>query len=434
MPGHCYFMRLLARTTLILLLYASVVAVGGTFVYYAIIHRLYYAYVDRTLGRRKQRVELALRQELRSAADLAFWHRIDHNVEFSPLPGAPEGRPRPNEFTNRLMFNTLTGQQQWYRQVAGTVAFQGKSYRLEVRSSLLDEPVLLGGIVLAGAVLFGLTVGGMLLIQHGLARRYWRPFYSTLDILQHYKLDQHHAPTLAATNIPEFKALNAALTRVLARHQRLYQRQREFAENAAHELQTPLAILRTKLDLLVQAPGLTEEQASHIEPLLAVTQRLTHLCRSLLLLVHLDQQLYFPTEKVDLTAVIKTQLAQLHEQLEATDLTLQTELAERVVISGNRSLLEILVSNLLVNAIRHNVPGGFVAVTLTAQALTVENSGRPQALPADQLFARFRPNPGRPPGSVGLGLPIARQICETNGFLLAYHYEEPGRHALRVRW
>jgi signal transduction histidine kinase len=426
-------MKLLARTTLILLLYASVVAVGGTFVYYAVIHRLYYAYVDRTLGRRKLRVEQAMRHELRSEADLAFWHRIDHNVEFVPLPGAPQGQPAPNEFSNRLMFNTLTGKQQLYRQVAGAVAFRGKDYRVEVRTSLPDEPVLLGGIVLAGAVLFGLTVGGMLLIQHWLARRYWRPFYSTLDILQHYKLDQHHAPMLVPTRIPEFRALNAALTRVLARHQRLYQRQREFAENAAHELQTPLAILRTKLDLLVQAPGLTEEQASHIEPLLAVTQRLTHLCRSLLLLTHLDQQLYFATETVDLAAVVRTQLGQLAEQLAMGQLELETDLVPSLPVSANRSLIDILVSNLLTNAIRHNVPGGRLCVVLTAHHFSVENSGRPQALPADQLFARLRLRPDRLPGSVGLGLPIARQICETSGFLLSYHYEEPGRHQLRVR-
>ncbi|MGI4741800.1 MAG: sensor histidine kinase [Janthinobacterium lividum] len=424
-------MKLLARTTLIMLLYASVVAVGGTFVYYTVIHRLYYDYVDRTLGRRKQRVELALHRELRSAADLDFWHRIDHNVEFVPLVGAAGGQERANNFQDRLMFNTLTGQPQWYRQVAGPVSFRGKGYRLEVRTSLLGEPALLGGIVGAGAALFGLLLGGMLLIQHVLARRYWRPFYSTLGILQHYKLDQHHAPVLAPTRIPEFKALNAAIGRVLGRHQRLYQRQREFAENAAHELQTPLAILRTKLDLLVQAPGLTEEQASHIEPLLAVTQRLTHLSRSLLLLTHLDQQLFFAPETVDLAAVVRTQLGQLAELVGG--LQLRTELVPTLLVSANRSLLDILVSNLLSNAIRHNVPGGELRVGLTAHQLSVENTGRPQALPADQLFARLRPRPDRLPGSVGLGLPIARQICETCGFLLSYHYQEPGRHQLRVR-
>jgi signal transduction histidine kinase len=426
-------MKLLARTTLIMLLYASVVAVGGTFVYYLVIHRLYYAYVDRTLGRRKQRVELALRRELRTPADLAFWHRLDHNVEFTPLPGAAVGAPGPNTFQDRLMFNTLTGKTQFYRQVAGTEAFQGKSYRLEVRTSLLDGPALLGGIVGAGALLFGVLVGGMLLIQHVLAGRYWRPFFDTLGILQHYKLDQHHAPVLTPTRIPEFRALNTAIAHVLSRHQRLYQRQREFAENAAHELQTPLAILRTKLDLLVQAPGLTEEQAGHIEPLLAVTQRLTHLSRSLLLLTHLDQQAYFATETVDLAAVVRTQLGQLAEQLAMGNIVLHQEVIASLPVAANRSLLDILVSNLLSNAIRHNVPGGELRVVLTVHLFSVENTGRAQALPADQLFARLRPRPDRLPGSVGLGLPIARQICETCGFFLSYHYQEPGRHQLRVR-
>ncbi|RYY15534.1 MAG: HAMP domain-containing histidine kinase, partial [Cytophagaceae bacterium] len=375
----------------------------------------------------------ALRTELRTPVDLAFWHRIDHNVEFVPLPGAPPAKPTANAFRDRLMFNTLTGKSQYYRQVAGVVSFQGRAYRVEVRTSLLDEPALLGGIMLAEAVLFGVLLGGMLLLQHVLARRYWRPFYRTLGTLQQYQLDQHHAPVLEPTTIPEFKALNAAIGRVLSRHQRLYQRQREFAENAAHELQTPLAILRTKLDLLVQAPGLTEEQAGHIEPLLAVTQRLTHLSRSLLLLTHLDQQLYFATETVDLAAVVRTQLGQLAEQLASGQLTLETELVVSLRVAANRSLIDILVSNLLSNAIRHNVPGGRLRVVLTAQQLTVENTGRPQALPADQLFARLRPRPDRLPGSVGLGLPIARQICETSGLLLSYHYEEPGCHQLRVR-
>jgi signal transduction histidine kinase len=425
-------MKLLARTTLIFLLYASVVAVAGTFVYYSVIHRLYYVYVDRTLTRRKLRVKRSTRLELRTPADLAFWHRIDHNVEFVPL-AAGRYPAQPDEFRDRMMLNTITGQPQQYRQIAEVIQFRGLPYRLEVRTSVLDNRDLLVGIMVAEAILLVVLLGGMLAIQQVLTRRYWRPFYRTLGTLQQYQLDQHHAPVLEPTNIPEFKALNAAIGRVLSRHQRLYQRQREFAENAAHELQTPLAILRTKLDLLVQAPGLTEEQASHIEPLLAVTQRLTHLSRSLLLLTHLDQQLYFATETVDLAAVVRTQLGQLAEQLDSGQLTLEMDLVPSLRVSANRSLMDILVSNLLSNAIRHNLPGGRLRVVLTAHQFSVENTGRPQALPADQLFARLRPRPDRQPGSVGLGLPIARQICETSGFLLSYHYEEPGRHQLRVR-
>jgi len=424
--------KLLARTTIIFLLYAAVVAVAGTAVYYTIIHKLYYVYVDRTLTRRKLRVKRSMRLELRTHADLAFWHRIDHNVEFTPLTAVLHPA-QPDEFQDRMMLNTITGQPQQYRQIAEVVWFQGLPYRLEVRTSVLDNQDLLVGIMVAGTILLAVLLGGMLVIQHILTRRYWRPFYHTLGVLQQHQLDQHHAPVLAPTNIPEFKALNAAIARVLARHQRLYQRQREFAENAAHELQTPLAILRTKLDLLVQAPGLTEEQAGHIEPLLAVTQRLTHLSRSLLLLTHLDQQLFFATETVDFAAVVRQLLSQMSEQVAAGSIVLTTELVPSFLVSANRSLIEILVSNLLSNAIRHNLPGGELRVVLTAQQFTVENTGRAQALPADQLFARLRPQPGRLPGSVGLGLPIARQICETCGFLLSYHYQEPGHHTMRVK-
>lgn len=422
-------MKLLTRTTIFFLLYASVVAVGGTFVYYGFIRKIYYAYVDRTLSRRKLRVDKALRQHLRSPADLAFWHQLDHNVEFVPLaqPGPPA------TFSRRLLYNELTNQVVPYRQLAAPVQFRGRPYRLELRTTMLDSQELLARIVLAGALLFGALLVGLLGLQHWLARRLWAPFYHTLGELQKYRLGQQQPVRLAPTRIPEFRELNTALGLVLSRHQRLYQRQREFAENAAHELQTPLAILRTKLDLLVQAPGLTEEQASHIEPLLAVTQRLTHLSRSLLLLAHLDQQLFFATENVDLAAVVRTQLGQLAEQLELGHLALATELVPTLLVSANRSLVDILVSNLLSNAIRHNVPGGQLRVELTAQQLSVENTGRPQALPADQLFARLRPRPDRPPGSVGLGLPIAHQICETCGFLLSYHYAAPGRHQLRVR-
>ncbi|WP_210513645.1 sensor histidine kinase [Hymenobacter terricola] len=422
-------MKLLARTTVIFLLYASVVAAAGTFVYYGFIRKIYYAYVDRTLSRRKLRVDKALRLHLRTPADLEFWHRLDHNVEFKALatPGPPA------RYSVRMMYNELTGHVVPYRQLAAPVQFQGRPYRLELRTTMLDSQELLARIVQAGALLFGALLVGLLVLQHVLARRLWAPFYHTLGQLQRYKLDQPEPVHLAPTRIPEFKELNMALGRVLGRNRRIYHRQKEFTENAAHELQTPLAILRTKLDMLVQAPGLTEEQAGHIEPLLDVTQRLTHLSRSLLLLAHLDQQLFFPTETVDLAGTIRTQLGQLREQLAGAGLALVTDLVDGLPVAANRSLIDILVSNLLSNAIRHNVPGGEVRVTLTPRLLTVENTGRPRALPADQLFVRFRPGPERAPGSVGLGLAIARQICETSGFLLSYHYTEPGRHQMRVR-
>jgi len=424
-------MKLLTRTTLIFLLYASVVVGAGTFGYYWLIHKLYYAYVDRTLSRRKLRVQKALRLYLHRPADLAYWHLLDHNVEFVPLRARPARSA--DRISQRLMYNELTGQSQPYRQLATFVTFQGRPYELQIRLSLLDTEGLLGRIVLVGVALFGVLGLGMLALQVRFNRRLWQPFYQLLAQLQQYRLNRGQPVTLPATPVQEFRELNDAVQLLLRQNQRAYRDQKEFAENAAHEMQTPLAILRTQLDLLVQAPGLTEEQAGYLESLLGVEHRLTHLTKSLLLLAQLDNQLYFPSETVDLAATVRTQLAQLQDQIRARNLTVETDLAATVPLRMHRGLLEVLVSNLLVNAIRHNHAGGQLWVSLTPALLTVENTGRAESLQEAGLFERFHKATDSPAESVGLGLTLIQRICTRCGLPLRYRYVSPGRHRQQVQ-
>ncbi|WP_045689009.1 sensor histidine kinase [Hymenobacter sp. AT01-02] len=423
-------MKLLTRTTLIYLLYASVVAGAGTFVYFEVIHKLYYGYVDRTLSRRKLRVLKALRLYLHSPADLAYWHQLDHNVEFVPLPILPARQP--DRIGQRIMYNELTGKVQPYRQLAAPITFQGRPYELQIRLSLLDTQGLLWRMALTGVGLFGVLGLGMLGLQVVLNRRLWQPFYYLLNQLQKYKLNRSQPITLPPTQVREFRELYEAVQLLLRQNQRVYRHQKEFSENAAHEIQTPLAILRAQLDLLVQAPGLTEEQAGYIERMMGVTHRLTHLTKSLLLLAQLDSQLYFPTELVDMAGVVRAQLVQLQDQLSARGITLTTSLAASVPLRMHRVLLEVLVSNLLVNAIRHNHTNGQLAVTLTTSSLTIENTGRAQSLLDTGLFERMRTAPDSPAESVGLGLTLVQQICTHCGLPLRYTYTEPGRHHQQV--
>ena len=92
------------------------------------------------------------------------------------------------------------------------------------------------------------------------------------------------------------------------------------------------------------------------------------------------------------------------------------------------------MSNLLSNAIRHNTPGGEVFITLVANTLIVENTGRPQPLPAGQEFARFRRSADSAPSGVGLGLAIAQQICQSLNWTLIYEYPTVGRHNFTVNF
>lgn len=422
-------MKLLTRTTLAFLAYAGLVLLAGTFIFYAIIRELNARDVDEALRLRRAQVVRRL-ATLRDPSDLTRWMRLDEDLELHPAaPG-----PVPAERITAVMgYDSLEREAEPQRQLAARVSFQGRPYQLLLRRSLVENDELLSGLATAQAILLAVLLSGMLGLQAVLARRLWRPFYRTLDRLRRFRLnDPATLPTFESTTTSEFQELHGALTQLLDHSQRTYRSQREFTENAAHELQTPLAILRTKLELLLQAPSLTEEQAGHLDALLAVTQRLARLNRSLLLLARLENQPSAPTETADLAAVLQTHLEQLREQLLASALTLKTNLAGPVFVLAPRALLDILVSNLLTNAIRHNVPGGRISLALSTEGLRIENTGRARPLPAEQAFARFRKTADSAPGGVGLGLAIAQQVCLRCGFGLRYDYPAAGCHALTV--
>lgn len=421
--------KLLLRTLRAQLVYAGLVLVAGTFAFYFVVKQLYYADVDEALLLRREEVVRQL-PLVASPADLVLWMQLDRDLEIRPLA---RGERAPEQITGEVRYDSLARELEPYRTLTTTVRYQGRPYRLLLRASLVEDEDLLAGIGLAQAGLLVVLLGGLVLVQQRVARRLWGPFYETLAQLRRFRLDQRTPVALAATSTYEFGELNEALTELLTQHRRIFRSQKEFTENAAHEMQTPLAVQHTKLELLAQSPGLTEEQAHHLDVLVAVTQRLARLNRSLLLLARLDNQQFAAGEPVALREVVASVAAQLQEQAEAADLTVTLHLPDPGLVQANQTLMEILVSNLLSNAIRHNVPGGQLVVRLSDEELVVENTGRPAALPAGEEFARFRKDALSAGTGVGLGLAIARQVSETCGLALRYHFEPPRSHRFTVR-
>ncbi|RSK24988.1 sensor histidine kinase [Hymenobacter metallilatus] len=422
--------KLLLRTLRAQLAYAGLVLVAGTFLFYYVLRQLYFTDVDDALVLRREEVMKKL-PLVPAPADLALWMQLDRDLEIRPL-GAEA--PAPERIIGELRYDSLAHELEPYRTLITTVPYQGRPYRLVLRSSLVEDEDLLAAIGLAQAGLLVVLLGGLVLVQQRVARRLWRPFYDTLAQLRRFRLDQRTPVALAASSVQEFGELNEALTELLSKHRRIFLSQKEFTENAAHEMQTPLAVQHTKLELLAQSPDLTEAQARHLDALVAVTQRLARLNRSLLLLARLENQQFATDDTVTLRPVVESIAAQLAEQAEAAGLTIELALTAPAPVRANQTLMEILVSNLLSNAIRHNVAGGTIRVQLTATELVVENTGRPVALPVGQEFARFRKDALSAPGGVGLGLAIEQQVCDSCGLELAYTFEAPNRHRFMVRF
>jgi signal transduction histidine kinase len=201
-----------------------------------------------------------------------------------------------------------------------------------------------------------------------------------------------------------------------------FQQQKEFTENASHELQTPLAIVQSKLDLLLQSKSLTQEQSDNIEETHRALSRVSRINKNLLLLARIENSQFAEKEPVCLSTLLKTNITQLHDFATDKQLVIESQIAEGVVVSANKGLVEILLNNLLLNAIRHNARDGKITITLSAKQLSVANTGI-AALHEENLFKRFSRVSAEAPGS-GLGLAITKEIANRYGWCIGYRFQE----------
>lgn len=294
----------------------------------------------------------------------------------------------------------------------------------------LEEDIM-QGVMLQFGLIVGVLAVAIVLTLRFISRRLWQPFDQTLRQIEAFRLEDGKLPALPDTDIKEFARLNLSLETLMGNSLASYRTQKEFTENASHELQTPLAVFQSKLDLLLQQPGLTERQAELIQGLYEDSNRLARLNRNLLLLAKIDNRQYGQMEDIRLTRFLD-ELTPFLQTL-AGDLFLYEEFTNSTLtVRANRTLLESLINNLVVNAVRHNRPKGEIYLTVSGRELTIANTSDEPALDARLIFNRFY-RPSEKVKGNGLGLAIVRAICEYHGWTVAYRYEE-GMHRFTVRF
>lgn len=254
-----------------------------------------------------------------------------------------------------------------------------------------------------------------------ISRRILSPFHRTLKAIEHFSLKSNSEINLPDTRTKEFQQLNFFLTKMTGKARADYRTLKEFTENASHELQTPLAIIRGKLELLLESP-LTEEQGNKIFSALNAIEKLSKINHSLTLLNKLGNQEFATLAQVNMSAHLQTILDDLAELIEMKSISLRKEIAENVKILLHPSLADILITNLCSNAIRHNVHDGHIYISLTSRRLMIANSGKQPEVPVEQLFERFT-RTSQNDDSVGLGLAIVKQICDVSGLSISYEYK-----------
>ena len=317
-----------------------------------------------------------------------------------------------------------------FRQVTTLRMINGRSYRITTRTVILEPHDYLLSIGLALLIGSLLLLLGLWFVNRRVSRTVWGSFRHNLIALRQFDLHKDDPLSLEPSDITEFSELNEAVTKLTERIRSDHRALKEFATNASHEMQTPLAIVQVKLEEALARPGMDESQVAPIRIAYDSVLRLSRLHQSLLLLSRIEHQQFSSDQRVDLAATVDAQLELYSDRIAAKELAVDTDLDRSASVLSHPTLIEALLSNLIGNGIKHNRPGGNIRIAVRSGSITVVNTGDPLSVPAEGLFERFsKADPTS--ASPGLGLSIARSICVASGWLISYT-ERDGMHTVRV--
>jgi signal transduction histidine kinase len=331
----------------------------------------------------------------------------------------------------RFTTEHLAGERDSFRILQFGITTKENNYIATVAKSLKSTDDLTRSILLISLATILLILVTSLIMNRVLLKKLWRPFYSSLGILKNFRVDKNQALNFPSTEIDEFSFMNQTIQRTTNQAQQEYSLLKEFTENASHEMQTPLAIIRSKLDLLIQDENLSEQQSKTTQSAYGAIEKLSRLNQSLLLLAKIENNQYAETSIINLKDKITEKLAAFHELWQNQDISVTTSLEDSKV-NLNTELADILLNNLFSNATRHNFSNGFIKVVLKEKELTISNSSNEKELNSKQMFLRFFSQDKKSRYN-GLGLSIIKQICDVSGVSIRYLFSG-NEHRFMLTW
>ncbi len=413
-------MKLLQKYSRINVAVSVVIFVLASIAFYFLLHFIFIKQLDDDLGVELNEISTyvtrnnALPEVVLSGDEITSYKTVS---EFSPKKYV------------RTIKMTEDGESENYRQLEFGITAAGKNYRVYVSKSLENTDHIIRSVILVSAITILLLLAASFIVNRIVLRRLWKPFYNTMRTMKQYRIGQKDFPEFEKTSTEEFTALNETLNSTIKQAEAEYNTLKEFTENASHEMQTPVAVIRSKMDVLIQDEHLSEPQSRIVQEAYTAIQKLTRLNQALLLLTKIENRQFADKEQIDLQNVLNEKLSFFHEILSDKTLTVEVN-SEAVSVKMNPALADILLNNLFSNCIRHSNPAEKIIVALSKKQLAFCNGPAEKGLNDKQIFTRFYKG-GNTGESHGLGLAIVKEICTVSGFAIEYRFEN-GMHCFVV--
>ena len=317
-----------------------------------------------------------------------------------------------------------------HRNLTRTKEIDGTFYKISITDVLIELDDMYEGVFGVLSRLFLYLSASVILGSIIISRWLFNPFKQLLNRLSRFNLKSNIGLELPKTTTREFRQLNNFLKKMTDKARRDYRSLKEFTENASHEMQTPIAVAKGKLELMLESPDLNEEQAELIQGTYQAISKLSSIGHSLTLLNKIENQEFSVSKAIDFSELVNKSILYYKELAELKGLSLEADIQENVQLPIEEALADILVSNLIKNAIQHNRENGWIKIELNKSHLSIKNTGAVPTVDPRQLFERFKKG-NQSGGSLGLGLSIVKKITEVSEWKVTYHHES-GVHLLQV--
>lgn len=414
-------MKLLQRYSRINLLTSIMIFLLSSIAFYFSLHYVLLKQVDEDLKAEKQEIETAVRR----------YGKLPEIILLKDEITTYEETYLPNE---RVKINTILVkglEEDMFRKIQFGIQAGGKNYVVSVAKSLENtEDITKSVLAIAAISIFILVIAGFI-VNRIVLKQLWKPFYKSMLLMKQYRIGQQLNAVFEQTNITEFAMLNETLSATLKKSEADYKILQEFTENASHEMQTPLAVIRSKMDVLIQDEQLSEEQSNIVHGAYEAIKKLAKLNQALLLLTKIENRQYSHKELLPLHTLVEDKIFYFNELLQSRNLHISLELAP-VMIHMNGALADILLNNLISNCIKHSKNGDSIKVSLNPERLTVSNGPFDKPLDGNNIFKRFHKG-SNSNEEHGLGLAIVKEICMVSGFTVFYIFEG-NMHSFVVRF
>jgi signal transduction histidine kinase len=318
-----------------------------------------------------------------------------------------------------------------YRKLDFSYAQNEQDYKVSILLSQSESDKLIMKIVIMNVGFAMLFFMIMFFVNRHSIKSALGVFYSTIRKLEDFEVNQTTTLSLDTAEIEEVKKLNQVFEKMSAQIRQDFISQKEYTENVSHELQTPLAIISSKADELMQADNLSKEQMEQLALLMETTNRLSKINQALIFLTKIDNRFYTEVSTSTINDLIKEKLSLFDDSIKEKNLRLELDLLDITHVYMNPYLAETLIINLIKNGIVHNENGGLLRISLNNKTLSVANSGSVLSFDEKDIFKRFtRSNENKK--SLGIGLSIVQRICDLYAFNIAYSYAD--EHQFKINF